>query len=413
MNGLAHKLGYRNVLRNKRRTIITTSVIGIGLACILLAQGFVDGFLNYMVHLSTSDFSGAVKIHHESYLTNSDKESIIPDYQQLAKKLEQHDNIQAVAPRIISEAMIASPENNYNVFLFGVDPRKEALVSRLKEKLVSGNFLAEDSHKLPNVYMSTRLAEKLKVEIGQKIVITSTTNFKSEIVQDLFIIQGLFDFENKFFDMSHIFINIEKAAQFLQVSNQSHELILKLKSPNIQNSTIKEIHDSLKLSNPQLTVRGWQEFLPALLATVKMSKQSISYILIFMGFLIMLTVTNTLYMSLFERIHEFGIIQSIGTHKNLLRQMISWEAFYLGFWGVIFGLTLTLIFGSYLSIVGVDYRGLSHNGVSIRDPIYFLFSIRDIVTYSFITIIFVVIISFYPAEKILKIDPAQAIRMET
>ena len=154
----------------------------------------------------------------------------------------------------------------------------------------------------------------------------------------------------------------------------------------------------------------WRQFLSSLTAIIEMSYQSLGIVAFIMGILVAFTVANTMYMSLYERLYEFGVMRAVGTPKNMIRRMILFEALSLGVLGTLLALVLTAVLGGYLAVEGVDYSEMSYNNVSLRDPIYFIFSAPDIILYSLVTIIFVGLISLYPARQILKITPSDALR---
>lgn len=406
MKNLYMSLGIRNVLRNKKRSLITASVIGIGIASLSIGDGFIVGFMDYMVKNATSDYMGQARIHGVEYDKNFESKYYIDNYQIILDEVLKDSRVAAVVPRTMFAGMVSSASNNVNITGVGIDPSLEVSFSKIKQRIKSGDFLNNNDN--GSILIGSRLAKRLAVEVGNKVVLTTTNAKNSDLVQELFRVKGIFEFSSKGMDEQFAFINLKKSQDMLGIGDAIHEIAINYK--DISGVDYKNYSYTSVANRKDLHFQSWKEFMPSLSATVEMSSQSLGYIAILFGFLIALAVANTVNMSLYERIYEFGVMRAVGTRKSAVIKMVLFESFGLGLLGLGVGVILMATLGSYLVYYGVDYSGLSYATVTIRDPIYIKFTFMGSVILPLITVIFVVFVSYFPIRKIMKITPSQALR---
>jgi ABC-type antimicrobial peptide transport system permease subunit len=136
-----------------------------------------------------------------------------------------------------------------------------------------------------------------------------------------------------------------------------------------------------------------------------------AFMIVLLGVLVGAAIVNTLFMSLFERKYEFGVLLAIGTRRSVLFAIVMFESIALAIGSIIIGSLLTGIFGGYLAIKGIDYGGVSFASVSLREPIYFVFTLKPFLLFSGGLIIFTMIISVYPVLKLLQIYPSKSLKI--
>lgn len=395
-------IGFRNIKRNPRRTFITSLVIAIGCFSLILTDGFTAGFIQYLVESGTSDFYGQSRLRNPSFTEDPQAQYVINSPEKLIDKFSEATEIANTTKRTYSTALISSAEDNQNVQLVGLDFLAEPRVSKVKKHIVSGKFLSGEGGEL---IIGKELAKRLNVAIGERLVITTTKASDEQLTQELFRLSGIYSFANKAMDLNFAFINIKQSQDLLEIGNSVHEIILRFK--HIESASKVKWSELAKENG--VRYEDWQSFLAPLSATISMTRKSIMIVAFILAILIFFTVTNTLHMSLYERIFEFGVLRAIGTSKSNLFTMIMIESTALALIGILITGLLVASIGSYLAIYGVNYEGLSYNNISLREPILFLFSPFHIILYSLGTIIFVSLISLYPAWQILKISPAESL----
>ena len=407
MNLILIKLGIRNVFRNKRRTLLTSLAIGIGLMSLIIADGFILGMKNYMIRSVTDDYLGHGQIHHTKFLKTNKVKFIIDSPEEVEKKLSADAKLKGYSPRTISSALIASAEGSEQISLVGIKPKYESILSKIKTFTTMGNYLEKNDKS--HILIGKKLASKLKVGIGDKVVLTLSPIGGGDLSQELFRIKGIFSYGSSAFDNHMAFINLGRAQQMLGCKGCIHEFALKFNDLGHLSLLFEEYKNKFPADGHLF--ENWKELMPALNSALELTDISMAFLAAFLAILVGATVVNTLYMALYERKFEFGVLLAIGTRKRVLFIIIIVESIALAIGSIIIGSILTIIFGGMLAYYGVDYGGVTYASVPLREPIYMVFSLKQFIIYPLGLIIFTILISFYPIWQILKIPPSKSLKI--
>jgi ABC-type lipoprotein release transport system permease subunit len=406
MNLVYVKIGILNVFRNKRRSFLTALVIGVGLMSLILAHGFILGMENYMIHTITEDFLGHAQIHNQEFRNTNKTKFVIENFKDLENNLNTDKNLRVASFRTISPALIASPEGSNQIALFGINPESEKISSRLFTHIIEGEYLDLDKK---SIIIGTRLAKKLSVEVGSKVIVTLSSIKGENLSQELFRVKGIFSFSSREFDNQMAFINLNMMQTMLGCENCIHEISLKF--DNLNDLNLHFLDYKKKYTKNSTVFENWRELVPNLDSALKLNDISMAFMIILLGVLVGADIVNTLFMALFERKYEFGVLLAIGTRRSTLFAIVMYESITLAIGSILIGSILTAIFGGYLATKGIDYGGISFSGVSLREPIYFVFALKPFLLFSGGLIIFTMIISIYPVLKLLQVYPSKALKI--
>ncbi|MDB9787104.1 ABC transporter permease [Bacteriovoracaceae bacterium] len=385
------KIGVRNVFRNKRRSFITASALAVSLAAMIISDGFMEGMVENMIKTTTNGILGHAQIHNQKFIVNRKPEYVIQNYQRLVRILENDTSVKSWTSRVQAMGMVASPRNAKNVTIFGIDSKREKATTGLNRYLKEGKFIDKDT----SIVIGKGLKKKLGVQIDDKIILTTTKILTGELSQEVFRISGIISFGARSIDSGMVFVTQTKLQKMLNVGKQVHEIVLNMGDP----LKIPPESDAIwkKLGDKGNIARNWQTLVPSLSSTIEMSGISTLIMGSIMGILMALIITNTLFMAIFERLFEFGVVRALGTETKHLILTILVESMTIGILSLIGGIFLALGIGGYLSIVGIDYGGIEFNGVTFREPIYFVFRWHQWVVFPLITVVFTMIVGLYPA----------------
>ena len=136
------KIGYRNIFRNKRRSLLTSIIIGLGLAAMIITDGFLSGMNENMIKIITNSLVGEGQIHHPKFRDSMKIEDQIQNISKVKEILDSDVDVKAYSQRTISFAMISSPRAMKNVSLYGIEPDKEILVSNINKQIIEGDFVS-------------------------------------------------------------------------------------------------------------------------------------------------------------------------------------------------------------------------------------------------------------------------------
>ncbi len=401
------KMAWRNLFRNKRRTVIAGTAIGIGLASLIFVDALILGMEKNMITSATGTFLGEGQIHRQGYRETQEVELTIQRYQQVVRDLSKETIVRHFTPRVYSFAMISSPANFTAITLVGVQPRTEKYLSEIDESIQKGQYLSPNGER--EILIGSKLAEVLEVALGDRVVITVAQARTGNLEQEMFRVSGIFHMNIQEMDLGMALIKIGKAQQMLGLDSTAvHEIALKFINPTIgRNSTLPFWKKYSRFGNEAI---GWTKIIPELEAAFSLSDFSIWVTGLILFGVVALGIINTLFMSLHERMFEFGVLRAIGTRPFQTFILIIFEAIALGIISIILGNILGFIVTYLTSMVGIDYTGIEFAGVTIRKILYPVMQVRQFLFYPFWVFILTTLVGFYPAIHAARMSPVEAMR---
>lgn len=406
---MLNKLGFRNIFRNKRRSIITCMIMGLGLAALIFADAFLHGLNENMITSVTDSFIGDGQIHQKNYIKTRELEKTINNSEAILKSLYENQKIKMAVPRVISSAMIASPTDILPILLYGIDQEKEKNISSLSQSMIKGEYLKNTD--TMELLIGEKLAKFLGVDVGDKVVITLSQAKTGTLSQEMFRVSGIFKMKNKEMDTNMAFINLKRGQEIMAIGDNFHEIVIKFKNKQDLLNPPTDLLNEYSLNDNQFL--SWKKLVPAIDAGIQLTNYSL-YIGSFILFaIIALSTMNTLFMSLFERMYEFGIMKAIGTRPVFIFKLIIVEAFALALFSTILG----VIVGGLATLI-THYTGISHLtdveylGTTIKSAIRPIPSIIQYTVYPAAIFIFAILSSIYPAINAAKIIPSKSMRRD-
>lgn len=401
---LTSRLAKRSIFRNTRRTLLTILLISCSLMAILFTDAFVKGTVQTMVKISTQTFLGEGQIHRQGFREANDIDLFIETPASLYQQLTDIEAIIAYSPRVLTGAMLSSSENTASGIVYGVDAKKEAQVSKLKQAITKGNYLSNVDNE---ILIGEELADLLAVNLDDRLVVTVSEAKGGELSQALFRVSGLFSFNDRTMDNGMAFINLSRGQQLVNILGV-HEIALRLQ--NLAQAENKTLPFWQQLNNEEIETLNWQELVPQLNSMLDMSQYSTLIVSLILYVLVCLGLINTMFMSIFERQTEFGILLAIGTRPKQLFMQILLEGFFIGLLSVIAGFTVALVLCYWGSIAGINYSDIEMSGMTLNEPIYLVINAGSFAFMSLATLAVTILASVYPAFHAARLQPAFAMR---
>jgi ABC-type lipoprotein release transport system permease subunit len=404
--GVLFKLAWRNVLRNKRRTILSGIAVGIGLASLIFIGALMDGMFESMVRTATDTFLGQGQIHAEGFKESLDVEKTIHGSADVMASLSKEQDITVYTPRIIAQGMLSAAAGVQPVLLYGIEPSTEREISIMDDSMVKGEYLSGPDDKY--VLVGSKTAEVLEVDVGDRIVLTMAQARTGELSQELFRVGGIYHMGVREADSGLAFIGIHRAQEMLGLPGGVHEIALKFK--NLEMAGDRSLPFWKRYSTNGNEAIGWRDIVPSLDGVIELSRVSQGITLALVFGIVALIVMNTLFMSLYERMFEFGVIRAIGTRPSRMAAIIMLEAASLSIISIIIGSIMGYALTAYFAAYGIDYRGIEYAGVTIRQFIYPVLHIRYFTAYPLWIFAFSLLAAGYPAVFAARLKPAEAMR---
>ena len=400
------KLSWRNLWRNRTRTLLSALVIAIGLVAMIFMDTMMVGMNTNMVKNATDSLMGHAQMHALSFRDEQDVKLTINNLDQALLQLEKHPDLKARSLRILTQSMLSSSGGGEPVLSLGVDPEEEQLLSKFDEAIIEGEYLDSDSGQ--KLILGWKLAEKLELGLGDRLVLTATDAESGEMVQELFRLSGIFKTGEEKMDASMVLVARKTLQSMLKLEGRIHQIALRYSKLTQDGTPVNPLNKPDDSSKNELLL--WTELMPSLYMISQMTDLSMAIMGTILILIIALGITNTLLMGLYERMFEFGVIKSIGTTPWQAARIMLFEAICLGFVSIIVGLILALLVTTLFANYGIDYTGIEFSGVTFQEKIYPSYKWSRLVLYPFLILGFTLLASLYPAFKLWKMLPVEALR---
>ena len=399
-------LAWRNIWRNKLRSLIIIGSVAMGLMAGLFVLSLYEGILEDRVRKVIDTEVSHLQIHHRRFKEDYDAQFYIPHTDTMIRVLNKIPAIKATSFRIVCLGMLMTGTGSAGVQIIGIDSENENNVSAIADKIVEGALFESD--KKAHVIIGKKLANKMHLRIGNKVILTFT-DAESNIVSAAFRISALYQTDNAPRDEQLVYAPRAELAKLLSIGNSAHEVAIILNNDNLINETKSRITNQF----PQLQTETWSEISPE---TKLMIDTTDSYSRIFI-MIIMLALSfgiiNTMLMAVLERSREIGMLIAIGMNRQRVFQMILTETVLLTITGVPLGIFLTWLFVQHYHTTGIDISaigGVTMSEFGFSSVIYPHFPWEKMPEEIIIVMMVAGLSSLIPAIKAIRLKPAEALQ---
>ncbi len=400
------KLAIRNLLRNKRRTLIAGTAIGIGLAALIFTDALLIGMEDNMVASATESFLGEGQIHREGFRESFAVEKTIANQAEVVTRLEQDDLVDRFSRRVLSFAMITSPANLSAVSMVGINPKTERFLSQIDEAIISGSYFQGDNSR--DIVIGSKLAEILEVELGSRVVLTVAQAYTGDLSQEMFRVAGIYHFNVKEMDRAMAFVRLPRAQHMLGLGDEVHEIVLRLSDGSMGRDRTLPVWKNYSRDGNEAV--SWTVLLPEVELAFELSDFATWLIGLILFGVVALGIINTLFMSLHERMFEFGVLRAVGTRALAMARLILFEAGALAALSIVLGSVLGFLVTYATMKIGINYTGIEFSGVTFRELLFPVLEVEQFVIYPIAVFIFTVFAGLYPAIFAARMSPAKAMR---
>lgn len=402
------KLAWRNIWRNKRRSILTLLAIIFATLSAIAMRGIQLGTYEESIKHAVEQFSGYIQIQPKSYKKNPSLNKTVKIDPQIRSYLDNSQLVKGYAERIIADGLISYKDNSFGAAIFGIVPDQESKTTRIIERINKGEFFESDTSS--EIVVGYKLLQNLNAEIGDEVVVLAQGydgtmgNLKYKVV-------GTVKLGSYEFDAMAVFMGLKTSQELLMMYGKSSIAAISVNSLN----AIPKVKSDLKnyIDQENEVVLAWQEVMPELEQFISLDNISGIFFLFILVIIVAFGILNTLLMSVTERFNEFGVTLAIGMKQSKLVILILLETIFLSFVGVIIGDLIGFGINTYLTANPIMFEGELK---SLYEEYGFLPIIKSSIKASiFITTsIGVVLISLfasiYPIIKTYKLEPLKGIR---
>ncbi|MBD3288980.1 FtsX-like permease family protein [candidate division KSB1 bacterium] len=399
------KIAFRNIFRQKRRSILTALTMFGGFTLAAISIGWSDGTYSTIINLFTRNQLGHIQIHKQDYREQPSIYKTIDDYKQVEEKLSGIEGVETWTPRLFSAGIVSVRENSNGARIIGIDPEQENIATRFNKKLIKGDpFSKKPSHE---TILGKGLAKVLEAGIGDSAVVVSQAADGS-IANDLYTIIGIIESGDQMTDRMSFYLHIDDAQELFVLQGRIHEIAVIARELDQVDALTGKIAD--RLDNPQLEVASWKEFAKSFYHAMQADVQGMWIMLFVIILIVAVGVLNTVLMSVLERRKEYGVLRAIGTKPRQIITLVLWEVSILALISVVIGIGLSSIINSSLSDQGFPLpESFTYGGVEFA-KMYSEVSARSLYIPTITVIITALLVSFFPALKAAHSEPAKEMR---
>jgi len=402
---LTFRIAWRNIFRQKRRTVLTVlSMLG-GFTLSAISIGWADGTYNRIIEMFTRNRLGHIQVHAEGYLDKPSLYKNIKDYREIGRTIAAIEDVEAWSPRLYSAGLVSLGDKSSGARVIGVDPERENAATNLERKVIDGKTLSPSpAHE---TLLGKDLAKILKAEPGDSVVIISQAADGS-IANDIYSVVGIIESGDNAQDRTAFYLHLQDAQELFVLEGAIHEIVVivdKLDDVAAATERIRTV-----LHSPGLAVAPWQEFARSFYVAMKTDKQGSWIMLFIVVLLVAIGVLNTVLMTVLERTREYGVLRAVGTRPGQIFRLVLYEVALMAGIGIMLGFALSLPANYVLSQHGIPMpQEFTYGGVA------FTHYYAEVNAHSFyipgLTVLLAaMIISIFPAVKAARIAPAQALR---
>lgn len=409
------KMGWRNVWRNKRRSIITMAAIAFCTMLALFMLAYMRGAYGAMIDAMVRANIGHLQVQKKGYLDDHKITEVVRNPEEVINAIANVPEVKAIGPRVQLPLLVFSGNHTAFAVGLGVDPVRELNVSNLPHSIPEGEFFAPGDNE--GVVVGTILAKNLHLKIGSELDITGQSAIGS-IIQDRLIVRGFVRTGINDLDRNFVIIPLARAQEMAALGNSVHALSIMTSDWTqvwpLQTKINRVLSD---IGRNDLVGLTWSEVNPGIKQAIELDAGSgwifFFILLVIVGF----GILNTLVMAFLERMREYGVMLALGMTPIRGRVMILYEAFFLALPGIIVGVGLGVFFAWLVSIYGVDLRwfgeGVEEMMAEFGFPLVIIYAKLEwwmIALSASLSFGITFFTALYPARKVGTIKPIDALR---
>jgi len=397
------RISWRNVWRNRRRTIVTIAAMTLALLVMILYSGIVDGMLKSMEGNVLELEVGDIQIFHEDYREDPSLYARIEKPDALIAKLEKAGY--RASARLLAAGLAAAEDNSAGATFRGVNVERDAKIGRVWKSVEKGRWL--DPKDPAGVVLGKRLARTLNVKVGDEIVALSQAADGS-MANDLYRVRGVLMSISDALDRTGIYMTEEAFRELFVIEEGAHQVIVR-RSPGEE---LPAALAGVKDLAPGLDVKTWKELLPTLASVLESSRGMLYVMFLIVYIAIGIVILNAMLMAVFERIRELGVLKALGMGPGGVLRLIFLESAIVTGISILAGAVLSVPALWYLTVHGINMGrmgGMAVHGMAF-DPVMRAVVSGNIFAGPIVTLVFIVFIAIlYPAIKAAVIRPVEAI----
>ncbi len=402
-------LASRNVMRNWHRTLVTTLAMAFACAIVTIYGALMKGMVVGSERQAVVMNQGDIQIHAQGYRDDPDIYTTMPDSETLLASIRAQ-GFHATGRRF-GFGLVASEGNSSGVQLRGTDLLYEPQVTEIHRHVMNGQWLDQDDPF--GVVIGKKLARLLDAKIGSELVYIGQSA-DGYMANEIFTVRGILKAVAATIDSSGVLLPKQTLIEMLVLPEGAHEIVI-MRADRSAVSLDVATRQIATLA-PDYETLNWRELMPVIARFLETADVQTLIMLIFTYIAVASVVLNAVLMSVFERIHQFGIMKAIGVTPVQSVALIYAETMIQTLLASLLGLGFGWWASSHFQAHGIDMSHLtgdvSFAGIAL-DPIWYAYVTPEVLVDPIIFLFVVAMLAaIYPAIKVAKIRAIDAIHYQ-
>ena len=399
------RIAWRNLWRNRRRSAIVLASVAVGTVAVVLNDGLSVGMIGQVFENQIGSYVSDIQVHRKGFRDNPAIGDLVPDPGRVRDVLGRTPGVKAWTERVVTFGLLSSATASSGINLVGVDPVSEPSVTTARKWSFEGRYLTGGPRE---IVIGRKLAEKLDVRPGDRVVAMASA-VGGEIGSAMFRVAGVFSTVSSEFDRAYAFVPIGSAREMLGCEGGVSEFAMvvadRASAPVVAGSIAASLGDRCE-------ALSYVDLLPLMVAQTEVYRESIYIVYVIIGLAMFFGIVNTMLMSVYERVREFGVLMAVGMGSRALFAMVITEALMLGLLGTLAGIAASVAVLLPLSSSGLDLSRFAEGLTSFGSGsvVYPVLSPVTVAETLLIIPLFAVLGALYPAARAARLQPVRAIR---
>ncbi len=400
------KLAWKNLWRNRSRTLITVAAIFFAVILSTLAESLKQGVFENLVKNVVSFYTGYIQVHKTGYQQEQILDNSMSQSTATEKHITSSTNVSAITARLESFALISAEEQTRGCMVTGIDPEGENSITALKSKMIKGEYLTIGDKA---VLLAQGLAERLKVRTGDTIILIGQ-GYHGATAAGKYPVKGILKFGSPQLNDKILYMPLPLAQELFSAQGLVTSYILSIKTDQKLDESAMSIRNSI---GKDYEVMTWEELLPDIKQHIATDSNNMKVVQAVLYLLICFGIFSTLLMMMLERKFEMGMLIAIGMKKSKLIALLVAESVLTVFIGCVIGILASVPLIYYLNhhpirIGGETAKAYERFGFEAVFPTS---TDSSIFFYqAFIVILIGLGLALYPVLKVIRLKPVTAMK---
>jgi len=404
--GKLARMAWRNVWRNKRRTLIALVAITLGLVFLAFMDGSIAGFQQAIFGNAVRLQGGNVQVHAPGHREKAKRLPLLPlvDADAVVQAAQAQPQVVAASRRINTGGFVSSREATMPVMICGIEPELEAPVSLLAPNMARGRYLAADDQDL--ILIGRAMAAQLKVDVGDRITLLGRATHEQMRRRTMTVV-GVYDLGLPEAEKQMVYISLAEAQTLFDLRDQATEVVVALQSVGQEKAVVAALQATL----PAYEVASWQELNPEMNQSLQADKQVMGIFGLVVLLIAGVGILNLMLMAVFERTREIGLLAAMGLKRHEILGLFLLEGVLIGLLGSLVGCVLGGLVVVVIGHVGIklSIAGMGEMMGLLGDRLYPTLRIDLLLERALTVAVIAALASLYPAWQASRREPAEAL----